>query len=184
MKITFYELWKDIKDFEGLYQISNLGNIKSLPKKHNLKNGHSYIQKEQILKPFKNNKGYLQIALVKNGKHYKRQVHNLVATTFIENPNNYIEINHKDENSTNNIVSNLEWCNSTYNNNYGNCKRKISEANSIKINQYDLQDNFIKQWNSMKEASETLKLSRGNICLCCEGIRNKTGGYRWRYLDE
>ena len=108
MKITIYELWKDIKDFEGLYQISNLGNIKSLPKKHNLKNGHSYIQKEQILKPFKNNKGYLQIALVKNGKHYKRQVHNLVATAFIENPNNYIEINHKDENPSNNEVEIIE----------------------------------------------------------------------------
>lgn len=178
MKITFYELWKDIKDFEGLYQISNLGNIKSLPKKHNLKNGHSYIQKEQILKPF-NNKGYLQIALVKNGKHYKRQVHNLVATAFIENPNNYIEINHKDENKLNNCVDNLEWCSHIYNSNYGNRNKKISKALEKKINQYDLDGNFIKTWNSQLEIQKELKIPQASISAVVRGIYKQTHGYRW-----
>ena len=165
------EIYKDIQGYEGKYQISNLGNVYSLIT-------------NKILKPRLTLDGYYQVDLCKNGVKKHLYIHRLVAQSFLDNPKNYKIVNHKDENSTNNIVSNLEWCNSTYNNNYGNCKRKISEANSIKINQYDLQDNFIKQWNSMKEASETLKLSRGNICLCCEGIRNKTGGYRWRYLDE
>ena len=184
MKITIYELWKDIKDFEGLYQISNLGNIKSLPKKHNLKNGHSYIQKEQILKPFKNNKGYLQIALVKNGKHYKRQVHNLVATTFIENPNNYIEINHKDENPSNNCVDNLEWCSHIYNSNYGNRNKKISKALEKKINQYDLNGNFIKTWNSQLEIQKELKIPQANISAVIRGIYKQTHGYRWEVANE
>ena len=165
------EIYKDIQGYEGKYQISNLGNVYSLIT-------------NKILKPRLTLDGYYQVDLCKNGVKKHLYVHRLVAQSFLDNPKNYKIVNHKDENSTNNIVSNLEWCNSTYNNNYGNCKRKISEANSIKINQYDMDGNFIKQWNSMKEASETLKLSRGNICLCCEGIRNKTGGYRWRYLDE
>ena len=165
------EIYKDIQGYEDKYQISNLGNVYSLIT-------------NKILKPRLTLDGYYQVDLCKNGVKKHLYIHRLVAQSFLDNPKNYKIINHKDENSTNNIVSNLEWCNSTYNNNYGNCKRKISEANSIKINQYDMDGNFIKQWNSMKEASETLKLSRGNICLCCEGIRNKTGGYRWRYLDE
>ena len=165
------EIYKDIQGYEGKYQISNLGNVYSLIT-------------NKILKPRLTLDGYYQVDLYKNGVKKHLYVHRLVAQSFLDNPKNYKIVNHKDENSMNNIVSNLEWCNSTYNNNYGNCKRKISEANSIKINQYDMDGNFIKQWNSMKEASETLKLSRGNICLCCEGIRNKTGGYRWRYLDE
>ena len=165
------EIYKDIQGYEGKYQISNLGNVYSLIT-------------NKILKPRLTLDGYYQVDLCKNGVKKHLYIHRLVAQSFLANPKNYKIVNHKDENSMNNIVSNLEWCNSTYNNNYGNCKRKISEANSIKINQYDMDGNFIKQWNSMKEASETLKLSRGNICLCCEGIRNKTGGYRWRYLDE
>ena len=165
------EIYKDIQGYEGKYQISNLGNVYSLIT-------------NKILKPRLTLDGYYQVDLCKNGVKKHLYIHRLVAQSFLDNPKNYKIVNHKDENSMNNIVSNLEWCNSTYNNNYGNCKRKISEANSIKINQYDMDGNFIKQWNSMKEASETLKLSRGNICLCCEGIRNKTGGYRWRYLDE
>ena len=165
------EIYKDIQGYEDKYQISNLGNVYSLIT-------------NKILKPRLTLDGYYQVDLCKNGVKKHLYIHRLVAQSFLDNPKNYKIVNHKDENSMNNIVSNLEWCNSTYNNNYGNCKRKISEANSIKINQYDMDGNFIKQWNSMKEASETLKLSRGNICLCCEGIRNKTGGYRWRYLDE
>lgn len=184
MKITIYELWKDIKDFKGLYQISNLGNIKSLPKKHNLKNGHSYIQKEQILKPYKNNRGYLQIDLVKNGKHYKRQVHNLVATTFIENPNNYIEINHKDENKLNNCVDNLEWCSHIYNSNYGNRNKKISKALEKKINQYDLNGNFIKTWNSQLEIQKELKIPQANISAAVRGVYKQTHGYRWEVANE
>ena len=140
--------------------------------------------KEIILKPTQNRRGYLRITLFNKNGRRQCFVHRLVAQAFINNAKNLPAINHKDENKLNNCVDNLEWCDKKYNNNYGKCKDKHAKTVSKPINQYDLQDNFIKQWNSMKEASETLKLSRGNICLCCEGIRNKTGGYRWRYLNE
>lgn len=165
------EIYKDIQGYEGKYQISNLGNVYSLIT-------------NKILKPGLTLDGYYQVNLYKNGVKKHLYIHRLVAQSFLDNPNNYPIINHKDENPMNNIYSNLEWCDKKYNNNYGKCKDKHAKTVSKPINQYDLQDNFIKQWNSMKKASETLKLSRGNICLCCQGIRNKTGGYRWRYLDE
>jgi hypothetical protein len=113
------EIFKDIKGFENLYQVSNLGNIKSLPKKHNLRNGHYYIQKEQILKPIKDNKGYFHIDLVKKRKHFKKLIHRLVAETFINNPRHYEQVNHKDGCKTNNCVENLEWC---------SCKDNIQHA--------------------------------------------------------
>ena len=170
------EIWKDIDGYEGLYKVSNLGRVKSL--------NYKRTKKEKILKPNITKVNYQQVHLCKNKQIKILYIHRLVAEMFIPNPNNFPIINHKDENPMNNIYSNLEWCDKKYNNNYGKCKDKHAKTVSKPINQYDLQDNFIKQWNSMKEASETLKLSRGNICLCCEGIRNKTGGYRWRYLDE
>ena len=164
------EIWKPIKDFENLYEISNLGRIKSL-----------YFNKEKILKPRLTLDNYYQIDLCKNKKIYKKYIHRLVAEAFIPNPNNLPIINHIDENSKNNVISNLEWCDSKYNNNYGNCKNKISEANSIKINQYDLNGNFVKQWLGINNASRCLKINKGNICMCCKGKRNNAGGYIWRY---
>ena len=157
------EIYKDIQGYGGKYQISNLGNVYSLIT-------------NKILKPRLTLDGYYQVDLCKNGVKKHLYIHRLVAQSFLDNPNNFPIINHKDENPMNNIYSNLEWCDKKYNNNYGKCKDKHAKTVSKPINQYDLQDNFIKQWNSMKEASETLKLSRGNICMCCEGIRNKTGG--------
>lgn len=164
------EIWKSVKDFENLYEISNLGRIKSL-----------YFNKEKILKPRLTLDNYYQIDLCKNKKIYKKYIHRLVAEAFIPNPNNLPIINHIDENSKNNVISNLEWCDSKYNNNYGNCKNKISEANSIKINQYDLNGNFVKQWLGINNISRCLKINKGNICMCCKGKRNNAGGYIWRY---
>lgn len=170
------EIWKDIEGYEGLYQISNLGSIKSL--------NYKRTKQEKILKPRLTVAKYYQVDLCKNGSVKKMYIHRLVAKTFIENPNNFALINHKDENPMNNKVENLEWCNSKYNNNYGKCKEKNSKKHSKKINQYDLQGNLIKTWNGLKEAEETLKISRGNICLCCQGVRKNAGGYIWRYANE
>lgn len=161
------EIYKDIQGYEGKYQISNLGNVYSLIT-------------NKILKPRLTLDGYYQVDLYKNGVKKHLYIHRLVAQSFLDNPKNYKIVNHKDENSMNNIVSNLEWCNSTYNNNYGNCKRKISEANSIKINQYDMDGNFIKQWLGINNIERCLKINKGNICMCCKGKRNNAGGYKWK----
>lgn len=178
------EIWKDITNFEGLYQASSIGNIRSLPKKHNLKNGYNYMQKEKILKPYKNKNGYLQITLNKNGKKLKKQIHWLVATTFIDNPNNYKETNHKDENPLNNEVSNLEWCTHKYNCNYGNRNEKIHKSQRMKINQYDLDDNFIKTWNSQLDIQNELNIPQANISAVIRGLYKQTHGYKWEVANE
>lgn len=165
------ETYKDIQGYEGKYQISNLGNVYSLIT-------------NKILKPRLTLDGYYQVDLCKDGVKRHLYIHRLVAQSFLDNPKNYKIVNHKDENSMNNIVSNLEWCDSTYNNNYGNCKRKISEANSIKINQYDMNGNFIKQWLGINNIERCLKINKGNICMCCKGKRNNAGGYKWEYMQE
>ena len=158
------EIWKDIKDFEGLYMISNLGNVKSF-----------YTNK--ILKLKKDKDGYLHINLYKNKKQYTLKVHRLVAEAFIPNVNNYREINHIDENKTNNVVENLEWCTRKYNKNYNNKIQSISK----RVNQYDLNGNLIATYNSTMEASRILGISR-NISACCLGKLKTCGGYIWRYI--
>lgn len=126
------EVWKDIKGYEGKYQVSNLGRVKSLPKFHRTNKFYSsigYMSKEKILKPLKQSCNYLQVDLCDvNGKRRKKYIHKLVAEAFIPNPNNYEYVNHKDEKKTNNKIDNLEWCSFDYNLNYGtrNARIKIS----------------------------------------------------------
>jgi hypothetical protein len=128
------EIWKDIEGYEGLYQVSNLGRVKSLAR---YKQNHSKLQKvnERLLSPrFRRN--YYVVALCKEGTVKNVSVHRLVAETFIPNPNNYPIINHKDENSLNNCINNLEWCTYQYNNTYGTVLEKLSRAR--KGNKYRL----------------------------------------------
>ena len=114
------EIWKDIKGYPN-YQISNYGRVWS-------KSRQIYI------KPHKNNSGYLQITITAiNGKQKRKLIHRLVAIAFIDNPNDYPCVNHKDENKENNMVTNLEWCSRSYNINYGSCREKISKGNSKPI---------------------------------------------------
>lgn len=119
------ERWVDIKGYENMYQISNLGRIKSLQRETRNRNG-KYIIEEKIMKPMVATNGYLIACLWKNNKQKKIVIHRLVAEAFIPNHNNYNEVNHKDEDKTNNKVDNLEWCSHKYNMNYGNVKGKIS----------------------------------------------------------
>ena len=113
------EVWKDIQDYEGFYQVSNLGRIKSL--------GNSKTRKEKILKPIYH-KQYYQITLSKNNIRIQYRVHRLVAEAFIPNPDNLPQVNHKDENKLNNYVDNLEWCDALYNNNYKDKGKRISKT--------------------------------------------------------
>lgn len=130
------EIWRDIKGFEGLYQVSNLGRVKSLPK-YTYSRGYPQLRKEKILRPGYTGKNRCYATVVLNdGKGYK--VHRLVAQAFIPNPDNLPQVNHKDENPFNNCADNLEWCTNQYNVNYSarplsaEHRKKISNANSGK----------------------------------------------------
>ena len=107
----------------GLYQVSNLGNVKSLSKFHKTKNG--YYSKEHNIKQFYNERGYAMVGISKEWKKKKIFVHRLVVETFLPNPNNLPQVNHKDENKNNNCVNNLEWCTCKYNCNYGTRNQRI-----------------------------------------------------------
>ena len=122
--IQIEEIWKPIKNYEGLYEVSNLGRIKGVTRYVKGKVGYR-IQKEKIRKCEVSSNGYLHVLLCKNGKYTTHNVHRLVAGAFIPNPDNLPEINHKDENKENNCVDNLEWCTRKYNMNYGTTQSRI-----------------------------------------------------------
>jgi hypothetical protein len=171
--------WKfgnQLMTMNGLYEVSNLGNIKSLIKPH--------IKSEKILKPFKNENGYEIITLTKNKETKSYRVHRLVALAFLENEENYPCINHKDENRSNNNVDNLEWCTYSYNNNYGNRISKYCKKRYKKVNQYRLNGEFIKEWDSIKQISEKLKISSSGVIACCKNRFKQFKGYIWKYKLE
>lgn len=185
------EIWKDIKGFEKRYQVSNLGRIKSLSKFINNNPNYDsigYYSKEKILKPFYNAKGYQLVKLYKNNEKYTKKVHRLVAEAFIPNYENKLQVNHIDGNKQNNKIENLEWCTNQENQKhswkYNLHKRRIGKENKLSksVNQYDLQGNFIKLWDSVEEARKVLHIS--NISSVCNGKRNKAGGFIWRYNKQ
>ena len=140
------EIWKDIKGYEGLYQVSNLGRIKSLPKWHRNNKNSGYWSKEIILKYGKDKDGYLQVMLTKNKNRRQHKIHRLVAQTFIPNPNNYPVVNHKKEfEKQNNEVDNLEWCTVKYNTNYGTAIERRSSQYRKTEYQYTLEGELIKK---------------------------------------
>ena len=169
------EIWKDVAGYEGKYQVSNKGRVKSLP----VKSGTKYF-KGDVLVLFTDNIGYKAVNLSR--KTYK--VHRLVATAFIDNPNNYPQVNHKDEDKTNNCVENLEWCDSKYNNNYGTRSKRISQNAGRKIVQFDMDGNEIKTWDSIAKASRHYGVARTTIGGCCAGRQKTSCGFVWRYADE
>lgn len=155
------EIWKDIKNYEGYYQVSNFGRIKSLQKW----NGHNYIKCEKILNPYKqvagNNYYRNVVKLIKNKNKKDFKVHRLVAEAFIENPNNYKVVNHKDGNPLNNNVDNLEWCTQKYNSQH-------SLENELKINRIktidreDLLELLNNNYN-YDEIAKILNVAKGTI---------------------
>lgn len=165
------EIWKVIKDYPD-YMVSNLGRVKSL-----------WFGKEKILKGA-NIKGYLKITLCKEGKQKQYLIHRLVATAFIPNPNNLPEINHIDEDKTNNRVENLEWCNRSYNVNYGSCTERMAKAKSISIIQFTKNNEFVRRWNSAKEVERELGIHHSIICMCCKGKQKTAYGYKWGYEKD
>lgn len=179
------EIWKDISGYEGFYQVSNLGRVKSLERNVNIKSSSKKLfpVKEKILTPSKNTR-YCYVILRKNKMGHRHSVHRLVAETFIPNPFNLPEVNHKDENKRNNNVSNLEWCTPKYNANYGTSRNRLAMQASIPIAQFSLSGHFINQYQSALEAESITGTKRANICKCCKGNRHSAGGYSWSYVGN
>ncbi len=191
-------IWKDLTGYEGLYKISNLGDVYSLISKRNLKH-------------LIDTNGYVRVSLTKNKINTKARLHRLVAIEFIDNPNYYLEINHKDENKQNNYYDNLEWCSSKYNNNYGTkrgrtssklighlvseeIRKRISDSNKGKIGlrgvdnprskpvlQYTLDMQFISRYESIHEAARINSFSHSAILYCCQGKYKQYKSFIWIY---
>jgi hypothetical protein len=187
------EIWKPIKGYESLYEVSNLGRVKSL--------NYYRTGKEKVLKQYIDQDGYFRIRL-KNPKQntYKLWgVHRLVAMTFILNPDNKPQINHIDCNRQNNCVENLEWCDETYNVNYGtgierrvrtarlseahiSHMKKLHEPNKIAICMIDpITREIIRHFDCGQTAANELHINKSSIYQVCKGIRKTAGGYIWRY---
>ncbi|MCI6458453.1 MAG: NUMOD4 domain-containing protein [Clostridium sp.] len=178
------ELWKDVKDYEGLYQVSTFGRVRSFDKYIDVKirNVDKVLKRGKILKQVYTKGGYLKVSLCKNGKRTRLSVHRLVAEAFIPNPLNLPVINHKDEVKDNNYLYNLEWCTVKYNSNYGTAIKRSAEKRSKKVYQYDLKGNLIKEWSSAYEAGRN-GFTRSHVSKCCLGKQKTHKGYIWSYEE-
>lgn len=183
------EIWKTIDGYED-YQVSNYGRVKSL--------NYNKTKQEQILKQTTNNNGYQLVVLYKYGKPKTFSVHRLVANAFIDNSNNLPQVNHKDENPSNNHVENLEWCDCKYNINYGTRNEKASKALSgencylfgklgkdnpkaKQVIQLTLENEVVRKWDSMMDIQREFTYNIGNISACCNNKRKSANGYKWQF---
>lgn len=164
------EEWRPVVGYEGLYEISNLGRVKSLCAG---RNGNEIMIRKLV--PDKD--GYLTVCLKKRRKTSCFKVHRLVAQAFIQNIKNLPQINHKDENRQNNTVQNLEWCDCKYNNNYGTKPSKSFKP----INKLAEDGTIIKSYSSVNDAAKDNDLEPSLISPVLTGRRKHAGGYRWEY---
>ena len=177
-----FEVWQDIPGYEGLYQVSTYGRVKSLDHyvSNNHRNGLS-LKKGRILEPQKY-KGYRSICFSKDSVVRRFQIHRIVANVFIPNFNGYPIINHIDVNPSNNRVENLEWCTYSYNNNYDNAVSKRAVQLMKKIAMYDKNGNLLYEYDNSKEAGKDLGVSVGAIQKACTNRNKSCKGYVFKYL--
>lgn len=180
------EIWKDIKGFEGRYQVSNMGRVKSLARTVTIRNKVGGLTDrpvpERIISTNKTKRGYLIISLNKDGKQHYYSLHRIVALHFCEGYKPGLAVNHKDENPLNNRADNLEWCTYKYNSNYGTGIERSSRKLWKAIAQYDKNGNLIATYKSEKEASEKTGFPRPSISGWCRGLHTCKDGFIWRFI--
>ncbi len=188
------EIWKDIPGYEGLYQVSNLGRVKSIRKRNPTKANPSN-RKSVIMKPYSAAARYLGVVLRKDGTSRTCTVHRLVAQTFLPNPLGFPCVNHKDANCFNNRLDNLEWCTQEYNVNHGDANLKRSQSNlehapnyGKMVCAYTKDGEYIDTYSSIGEAAKVLNIHtayaraiRYYVDRCCNGKQATAYGYKWRY---
>ena len=178
------EIWKDIKDYEGLYQVTNLGRVKRLCRiVYRGNNKGKIVVKEKILTPTCGSKEYLHVTLFKDKKRRIFNVHRLVAEAFIPNPLKLPQVNHiKEFEKKNNCVDNLEWVTCKENINYGTALKRGLEKRCKKILQYSISGEFIKEWNSATECGKNGFVQTA-VSSCCRGKLKHHHGYVWKYNE-
>lgn len=183
--IKIQEIWKSVCGYEGYYEVSNFGRIRSVDRIILRKNGAKLPLKSRILpqqKYYGNSTiPRLRVNLCKNGVNKVFSVHRLVAKAFISNPNCLAQVNHKDENPLNNHVDNLEWCDNIYNHNYGTRNQRQAKSLCKCVDCYDLNMNYIATFDSIKEAAEHYSLDASTIVKVCKGKNKYTKQYVFRY---
>lgn len=177
------EEWKYIKGYEGIYEISSLGKVRSVDR-YVEQQGRIQVYKSSTISPFMNNSGYLCVRLSKENHKKNFTVHRLVAESFVPNPCNYPQINHKDENKTNNTVCNLEWCTASYNGSYGTLGQRKEDKFGHRVCMYNDRGVFIKTFKSARGAGRELGISHSDILDCCKRKAFLAGGYAWRFLKD
>lgn len=181
------EVWKDVVGYEGLYRVSNYGNVISIPR---LSKKRNRIYAGQKLNCTKFLTGYLNVGLSKDSITTKYNVHRLVAEAFIPNPENKATVNHKDGNKLNNNINNLEWNTYTENNRHAFAnnliKRYCGKDNkaSKPVSQYTRQNIKIKDFDCIKEAARQTNTNGSSIGACCNNKRKSAGGYFWKFNKE
>jgi len=178
------EVWKDIPGYEGVYQVSNQGNVRSLDREVKCKNSVRFY-KGRMLSQCKDDKGYYRVLLAVAGEHKSCQIHRLVASAFIPNPNNLPEVNHKDENPSNNSIENLEWCSKVYNLAYGTGRSRSIQSHRKKILQFDMNDKLVAEFEGVNVAAKAIGKPKDATAItkCCNGKNQTAHGYKWKYKE-
>lgn len=196
------EVWRDVKDYEGYYQVSNKGRVKSLDRKVKGKNNSTITKKSMIRKLQTSHKGYKVVRLQKQGVAKHCQVHRLVLQAFRGNKNNKPQVNHIDCNKTNNDINNLEWATAQENMDHAKTNnllgefskkrlesvmdnlKKAQQSRRRKVRQMNKKGEVVGEFTSIVEASEMTGTDGSKITMCCRGDRKTSNGFRWEYVDD
>ena len=184
------EIWRDIPQYEGMYQVSSKGRVRSLDRTLLTANGE-HKMKGRVLSPNVNNSGYYYVTLSKDRRHWCAKVHRLVATAFIPNPDNLPEVNHRDGNKLNCCIENLEWCNHSDNHKHsfrmGLSKVGVAQkAKRKSVLQIDaVTGEVVREWDSIADANRHFYGNPRNTSIyrCIHGEYKTASGWKWRYRE-